>query len=310
MWMGNGNAMRYENLETVKLNNCAVTLGKFDGLHAGHMQLINAITDMKKNEAEASHQMTCVVINLIKDGEDRFIISQDEKHRILEDAGVDVCIDIPMTKEFMSYDALEFLKDFLVDMLGMKYLAVGYDFCYGNGRRGTVNFLRDKQDEYGYELYIASKESRYGKRVSSTAIKEMLEKGEMEKVMDCLGRPYSVEGVVVHGNHLGRSLDMPTANIMWPEDKVMVAKGVYLSKVEIEMQEFFGITNVGTKPTVKWAYGANIETNIFDFDENIYGKKMKVSLLKHLRPEMKFESVDALKEQMHKDRSVGKSMVR
>lgn len=309
MWMGNENAMRYENLEIVKLNNCAVTLGKFDGLHAGHMQLINAITDMKKNETEASHQMTCVVINLIKDGEDRFIISQDEKHRILEDAGVDVCIDVPMTKEFMSYDALEFLKDFLVDRLGMKYLAVGYDFCYGNGRRGTVDFLRDKQDEYGYKLYVASKESRYGKRVSSTAIKEMLENGEMEKVMDCLGRPYSVEGVVVHGNHLGRSLDMPTANIMWPEDKVMVAKGVYLSKVEIEMQEFFGITNVGTKPTVEWAYGANIETNIFDFDENIYGKKMKVSLLKHLRPEMKFESVDALKEQMHKDRSEGKSML-
>lgn len=306
--------MRYENLETVKLNNCAVTLGKFDGLHAGHMQLINAIVGVSKAVADPAYRFTTIVINLIKENEDRFILSDKEKHELLERAGVDVCIDVVMTKEFMGYDAMEFLKGVLVDRLEMKYLAVGYDFCYGNGRKGDVEFLKEHQLELGYKLYVANKESRYGKRVSSTNIKEMLEAGEMGMASRCLGRPFSVEGEVVHGNHLGRTLDMPTANIIWPKDKVMVAKGVYLSKVELEDGEYFGITNVGIKPTVDWIQRTkvlemNVETNIFDFNEDIYGKRMKVTLLKHLRPEMKFSDVEKLKEQMHKDRSEGKSMV-
>lgn len=306
--------MRYENLDTVKLNNCAVTLGKFDGLHTGHMQLINAITKVSKSVADPAYRFTTVVINLIKEGEERFILSGEEKHMILADAGIDVCIDVVMTKEFMLCDAKEFLENVLVDRLGMKYLAVGYDFCYGNERKGDVEFLKEHQSELGYKLYVASKESRYGKRVSSTSIKEMLEAGEIGMANRCLGRPFNVEGEVVHGNHLGRTLDMPTANIVWPADKVMVAKGVYLSKVELEAGEYFGITNVGIKPTVDWIQRTkvlemNVETNIFDFNEDIYGKKMKVTLLKHLRPEMKFSDVEKLKEQMHKDRSEGKSMV-
>lgn len=306
--------MRYENLETVKLNNCAVTLGKFDGLHAGHMQLINAITKVSKNVKDPAYRLTSVVINLIKEGEERFILSSDEKHSVLEAAGVDVCIDVVMTKEFMACDALDFLRNVLVDRLGVRYLAVGYDFCYGKERMGNVDFLKENQDKYGYKLYVATKESRYGKRVSSTSIKEMLEAGEMGMATRCLGRPFNVEGEVVHGNHLGRTLDMPTANIVWPSDKVVVAKGVYLSKVELESGEYFGITNVGIKPTVDWVQRTkvlemNVETNIFDFDEDIYGKKMKVTLLKYLRPEMKFLDVEKLKEQMHKDRCEGKSMV-
>ena len=306
--------MRYENLDTVKLNNCAVTLGKFDGLHAGHMQLINAITKVSKNVKDPAYRLTSVVINLIKEGEERFILSSDEKHSVLEAAGVDVCIDVVMTKEFMACDALDFLRNVLVDRLGVRYLAVGYDFCYGKERMGNVDFLKENQDKYGYKLYVATKESRYGKRVSSTSIKEMLEAGEMGMATRCLGRPFNVEGEVVHGNHLGRTLDMPTANIVWPSDKVVVAKGVYLSKVELESGEYFGITNVGIKPTVDWVQRTkvlemNVETNIFDFDEDIYGKKMKVTLLKYLRPEMKFLDVEKLKEQMHKDRCEGKSMV-
>ena len=293
--------MRYENLETVKLNNCAVTLGKFDGLHAGHMQLINAITGVTRNVTDPAYRLTSVVINLIKEGEERFILSAEEKHEILEAAGVDVCIDVVMTKEFMSCDALDFLRNVLVDRLGMRYLAVGYDFCYGNERKGTVDFLKENQKEYGYKLYVASKESRYGKRVSSTIIKEMLESGEMGMASRCLGRPFTVEGEVIHGNHLGRSLDMPTANIVWPSDKVMVAKGVYLSKVELNNDEYYGITNVGTKPTVEWIHGTNVETNIFGFDEDIYGKTIRVSLLKHIRPEMKFESLAALQQQIQSD---------
>ena len=306
--------MRYENLDTVKLNNCAVTLGKFDGLHAGHMQLINAITKVSKNVKDPAYRLTSVVINLIKEGEERFILSSDEKHSVLEAAGVDVCIDVVMTKEFMACDALDFLRNVLVDRLGVRYLAVGYDFCYGKERMGNVDFLKENQDKYGYKLYVATKESRYGKRVSSTSIKEMLEAGEMGMSTRCLGRPFNVEGEVVHGNHLGRTLDMPTANIVWPSDKVVVAKGVYLSKVELESGEYFGITNVGIKPTVDWiqrtkVLGMNVETNIFDFDEDIYGKKMKVTLLKYLRPEMKFLDVEKLKEQMHKDRCEGMRMV-
>ena len=306
--------MRYENLDTVKLNNCAVTLGKFDGLHAGHMQLINAITKVSKNVKDPAYRLTSVVINLIKEGEERFILSSDEKHSVLEAAGVDVCIDVVMTKEFMACDALDFLRNVLVDRLGVRYLAVGYDFCYGKERMGNVDFLKENQDKYGYKLYVATKESRYGKRVSSTSIKEMLEAGEMGMATRCLGRPFNVEGEVVHGNHLGRTLDMPTANIVWPSDKVVVAKGVYLSKVELESGEYFGITNVGIKPTVDWVQRTkvlemNVETNIFDFDEDIYGKKMKVTLLKYLRPEMKFLDVEKLKEQMHKDRCEGMRMV-
>ncbi len=331
--------MRYENLRNAQLNNTAITLGKFDGIHKGHLQLIKAVVNQK------SIGLTSVVINLIKEGEERFILSKEEKAEVLEELGVDVCIDVVMTKEFMSTQAKEFLEKVLTKQLGMKYLAVGHDFCYGKDRKGNTIFLLENQDIYGYKLFVANTqtmesgdegsilysmnvkpngipksdfyknmrenmEKTYWEKISSTSIKDMLISGNVGEASKLLGREYSISGEVVHGNHLGRTLDMPTANIKWPQDKLIVAKGVYLSKICVRGKWYYAITNIGTKPTVKDGQVTNAETNIFDFSEDIYGENVTVTLLKHIRPEIKFNGIDELKERMHKDKRECKRLIR
>ena len=163
-------------------------------------------------------------------------------------------------------------------------------------------------DELGFETIIVEKEKYQGQEVSSTYIREELALGHMETVNVLLNRPFSITGVVSFGKQLGRTIEMPTVNIYPTESKLLPPKGVYASKILIDGIEYFGVTNLGTRPTVNESMEISVETNIFDFDEDVYGKKIEVMLMHFLRAEIKFDSIESLKKQMEADKEFAKNM--
>ena len=202
----------------------------------------------------------------------------------------------------------DFIKDILVDKLKAKVLVVGTDYCFGKNRSGNVEFLIKNAARYGYETIVVEKEKFQGKDISSTYVREELKMGHMETVNVLLNRPYSISGIVAKGNQLGRTIDIPTINVYPTEIKLLPPNGVYASKILIDNIEYYGVTNLGTKPTVSDGYEISVETNVFYFDKDVYGNRVEVKLLHFLRQEMKFENIEALKKQMESDASFAKEM--
>ena len=197
----------------------------------------------------------------------------------------------------------DFIEDVLVGRLNAKYIVVGTDCGFGHKRRGNCQLLQELAPKYGYEVEVVEKVQYKGRDISSTYVREELDKGHMEKANELLGRPYSIHGKVVHGNHIGSSiLGFPTANILPPPEKHLPKFGVYLSRVIAGKNRYWGITNIGKKPTVSGDYPAGAETFLMDFDGDLYGQVIEVQLLRFMRPEQKFEGLKELQEQIEKDK--------
>lgn len=288
-----------------KLENTAVALGKFEGLHRGHQLLFEEIKRQKKNG------LSSVVFTfdmpprsaLSGDSSYQQIYTKEERRLLLEEMDIDILVEHPFTKEFASQTPEEFVRNVLVGKAGAKKVVVGKDFRFGKKRSGNVEILRELASVYDYELIVVDKLQMGHKDVSSTRIRAHLEKGEMEEAEMLLGRPYAVLGSVVHGKALGRTIQIPTANQIADNNKLLPPNGVYISRVFIRGEKgyHYGITNVGVKPTVETGNQKDVETNIVDFDRDIYGKIIKVELLHYRRPEMHFDSLDELRMQMEKD---------
>lgn len=288
-----------------KLENTAVALGKFEGLHRGHQLLFEEIKRQKKNG------LSSVVFTfdmpprsaLSGDSSYQQIYTKEERRLLLEEMDIDILVEHPFTKEFASQTPEEFVRNVLVGKAGAKKVVVGKDFRFGKKRSGNVEILRELASVYDYELIVVDKLQMGHKDVSSTRIRAHLEKGEMEEAELLLGRPYAVLGSVVHGKALGRTIQIPTANQIADNNKLLPPNGVYISRVFIRGEKgyHYGITNVGVKPTVETGNQKDVETNIVDFDRDIYGKIIKVELLHYRRPEMHFDSLDELRMQMEKD---------
>ena len=297
--------MEYIKDPDFRLENTAVALGKFEGLHRGHQLLFDEI---KKQKTEG---LKSVVFTfdmpprsaLSGDKSYQQIYTKEERRLILEEMQIDILIEHPFKKEFGAQTPEEFVKNVLVEKTGAKKIVVGRDFRFGKKRSGDVSLLKELAPQYGYELIVIEKLQMGHKDVSSTRIRAHLEKGEMEEAAKLLGRPYAVIGEVVHGKALGRTIQIPTANQTANVNKLMPPNGVYISRIFIEGEEeyHYGITNVGVKPTVEEHAAKDVETNIVDFDRDIYGKTIKVELLHYRRPEMQFGSLDELRKQMEKD---------
>lgn len=304
--------MEYINgLTDVRLPKAsAVTLGKFDGLHIGHRKLINLVKEKAKEEDLLSVLFTfdSIPLSLLPQRNQHFLTTNSERKAICDKLGIDCLVEYPFTKEFMNMDAREFVKKIIVDDLRAKVVVVGTDYGFGKGRSGDVNLLKELGDELGFETIIVEKEKYQGQEVSSTYIREELALGHMETVNVLLNRPFSITGVVSFGKQLGRTIAMPTVNIYPTESKLLPPKGVYASKILIDGNEYFGVTNLGTRPTVNDSMEISVETNIFDFNEDVYGKKIEVMLMHFLRAEIKFDSVDSLKKQMEADKEFAKNM--
>lgn len=221
---------------------------------------------------------------------------------------MDCLVECPFVDEVMHMTPEAFIKEILVDKLHAKKVVVGKDFGFGYKRSGTAEMLKEMGPSLGFETEIIEKAEENGREISSTWAREELEQGNMEAVSGLLGYDYAVHGEIVHGHALGRTIGVPTINQIPPAEKLLPPFGVYVSEVKIEGKIYYGITNIGVKPTVQEKF-TGVETNLFDCSEDLYGKHAEVSLLKFLRPEQKFASIDALKNQLDHDVAAGKKYV-
>jgi riboflavin kinase/FMN adenylyltransferase len=281
-----------------RLTNCAITLGKFDGVHHGHRKLIEKILKQKENGAKA------VLFAFVT--RSSMILTRQERRELLEEMGVDILLECPLNEKIRHMKAEAFVREILVGDLHVSYVAVGEDFRFGHERKGTPALLCELGKKYGFETEILSKEMDGHRKISSTYIREELKHGNMEKISSLLECDFSVEGIVEHGRGMGHKYLFPTANLQPPAEKLMPPNGVYVTESYFETGTWQGITNIGYKPTVGEKF-LGVETYLFGCDEDLYGQKCTVRFKKFLRPEQKFASLELLKEQLQRDIVAGKA---
>ena len=239
-------------------------------------------------------------------GENKELSTQREKHLLFERLGVDLLVEFPFNIETAAMPPETFVREILSERLRMRYLAAGPDLSFGDRGKGNFELLSYLAPRYGYQTKMIQKVQENGKVISSTLIRSLVAKGQMEEVEECLGAPYTVLGTVRHGRALGRTIDIPTVNQIPEKTKLLPPHGVYYSKVRIGDKMYCGMTNIGEKPTVKQDHTVNVETYLYDFSGDLYGQEIAVSLLTYRRPEIRFAGIEELKEQMMKDVQAGR----
>ena len=278
-----------------------LSIGKFDGLHRGHELLMDYVFQKKKEGMKAViFTFDVPPKKSLEQDAARVLTTNEEKMHLFEQIGIDYLIECPFTEEIMHMPAEEFLKK-IVEQLSIRCIVAGTNCSFGYQRRGDYRMLQKYAPEYHYEAQIVDKMQYEGRDISSTFIREEIAAGNMEKAELLLGYAYFVQGTVVHGNQIGRTIGIPTINLLPPQEKLLPPFGVYAARVEIDGKRYNGITNIGCKPTIAGDNPVGVETNLFDFYGDLYGKHPKVSLLKWVREEQKFQNVSELKVQMEKD---------
>ena len=284
----------------------AVAIGKFDGVHLGHLELISKIIEHKKENCHAVVFTFDTSAAAFFGGEEKELTTKAEKRRIFDEMGIDVLIEFPLNKETAATEPEEFVQGYLAGRMKAGYICAGYDLSFGKNGAGNYALLEKYADRYGYRTELIDKVRVGGEEVSSTRVREAVRLGQMESAAAMLGKPYSVSGCVEHGKRLGRTIGMPTANLVPEKDKLLPPNGVYYSKVMIDGQEYKGISNIGCKPTVSDGGIVGVETYLYDFDADLYDREITVNLLAFRRPEMKFGDIDSLKRQMEADIAAGR----
>ncbi len=296
--------MKYFNqIKDLKIDQpTVVTLGKFDGLHEGHRNLLETMFDLKVKKGYQAMIFTFDMqpLSLIKGKEILQITTNEEKKALFEELGIDYFIECPFTDHIMKMSPRDFVIH-LVENLSVKAFVVGKDFHFGYQRMGDCNTLIEMSKEFGFEVLVKEKITYGDRDISSTFVREELAKGNMETAKALLGYPYFIENVIVEGNHIGRKMGIPTVNMEIDPGKVIPPKGVYASSVVVDGKEYYAVSNIGNKPTIGDNYPTGVETFILDFSGDLYNKKLRVYLLKYIRPEKRFENIDALKAQIESD---------
>ena len=284
----------------------AVAIGKFDGVHLGHRKLIHKIMERKAEGLIATVFTFDNSAAAFFGGEEKELTTIAEKRRIFEKLGVDVLIEFPLNRETAATKPDEFVRRYLAAQMRAAYICAGTDLSFGRNGAGNYDLLKKYADQYDYRTELIDKVKVDGEPISSTGVRGAVRAGKMEDVTRMLGIPYSVSGVVEHGKSLGRTIGMPTANIMPEKDKLLPPYGVYYSKAHIGGRIYRAISNVGSKPTVNAEDSVGVETYLYDFDGDLYGRDMTVELLAFRRPEMKFDSVEQLRTHMEEDIAAGR----
>lgn len=278
----------------------AISIGKFDGLHQGHQLLVERIVKKKQEGLKA-------LIFTFDFGDRPVLLLPEERREMLRKWGVDYLLECPFVESISHMEAEEFVRKILVERLHVRYLAVGTDFRFGCQRRGDYRLLQRLSAECGYEVEVVEKACWQGEEISSSRIRRELEQGRMELVNQLLGYAYSVTGEVLHGRKIGRTLGMPTTNIVPSERKLLPPNGVYATRTVIAGELFEGITNIGYKPTVGAEPRKGVETYLFDLDRNLYGETLTVRFYGYERPERKFDSLEELKKRIGQDVEWGRT---
>ena len=283
-----------------------VTIGNFDGVHLGHQQLFSRVVNRAKHDGGVSVAVTFDPhpLKVLSPKGIRLISTTEQKIELIERAGVDELLIIPFTREIAATSAEDFVDLILLKGLGMTELVVGYDYAMGKGRVGGTDFLRRQGLAKGFSVEVVPAFYAQGKLVSSSTIRELVTAGRMRDVRGLLGRYYQIRGEVQYGRQRGSGLlGYPTANLRLLEEDLYPKRGVYVTQVIYDGKQYGGVSNIGYNPT----FGENIlvaETHIFDFNDDIYGRPLRINLLRHLRDECKFRTLDDLIAQIEKDIAV------
>ncbi|TNJ44134.1 bifunctional riboflavin kinase/FAD synthetase [Tamlana fucoidanivorans] len=297
---------KVKNLEHYKASEATVvTIGTFDGVHIGHQKIIKRLINTGKVEGLKSVILTFFPhprMVLQKDSNIKLINTIKERHDILDALGLDFLLIKKFTKAFSRLSAEDFVKDILVDKINAKKVIIGYDHRFGRNRNADINDLKVFGETYGFEVEEISAQDINEVAVSSTKIRAAINDGDIQKANKYLGYDFMLTGEVSQGRGLGKQLNFPTANIVIEEDyKIIPKQGAYVVYAKINDLTVYGMMNIGMNPTVNGSE-QTIEVHFFDFNSSIYGEIIQIHLLERLRDEQKFESVEALKKQLAKDK--------
>ena len=286
-----------------------LTIGTFDGVHIGHQKIIKALVKKAHNKKLLANVLTFFPhprMVLQKNSQIKLIDTLAEKETFLKELGVDTLIIHPFSKEFSKLSALEFTRDILVSQLKIAELFIGYDHRFGKNREATVVDLTALGKTYDFKVNIIPAQDVSTITVSSTKIRAAILDGDFIKVVDFLGRFFQLSGIVSKGQSLGRTINFPTANLLIDsQHKIIPPKGVYLVSTFHDENQYYGMMNIGTRPTLN-GDKQTIEVHIFEFDKNIYDNTLTIHLIEKIRDEQKFESLNVLKKRLIKDKEICK----
>jgi len=295
-------AIKENNIENGVSIKGAIAIGKFDGIHIGHQALLDCIINKKKDNMQA------IVFTFSPSPEEFFrgqilpaIDTVDEKRENFEKMGVDILIEYPLTKESAAISPQDFMQKILFEKLHAGYVVSGKDLSFGNKGLGNSKMLADYAKEHNFEYEMIDKVCIDNQEISSTAVRNAISNGDMVLAGKMLGREYQISGEIVHGRALGRTMQMPTINIVPSKHKLLPPSGVYATITMLDDRQIMGVTNIGYKPTVSNEMKIGVETHLFDFDEDVYGKNVIVKILHFIRPEMQFADIDHLARQIETD---------
>ena len=297
-----------KNIDKIEkpFKNAVITIGNFDGVHIGHQALFHEVIEKADTIDGTSIVMTFEphpVRVLKQNGHLPLITLYEQKIELIENSGVDVLICVPFTEEFAAISAKTFVEDILLKSIGMKAIVVGKDYTFGRNREGDIDLLKTYANNLGFEVVVADwiqTSKNWPGRISSTRTRELVEEGKVDEAQKLLGRYYQIRGVVTTGrNRGGRLLGFPTANITL-HDELCPKNGVYAVAVDCMGEIFQGVANIGYSPTFD-DHVFSVEVHILDFNENIYGQKIRVDFVKRIRDEKKFSNISELSDQIKKD---------
>lgn len=306
-------AVFFNTDELPAFRNAVITIGTFDGVHRGHKTILKEVVEHAKAVNGESvlltfepHPRKLIFPNVPL----KLLTPLNEKLELISKEGIEHIVVVPFTRDFSNLTAEQYVKDFLVKMFKPESIVIGYDHHFGYDRTGNIDLLKKFSADYGYKVFEISAQLIDEAAVSSTKIRTALNEGHVAEAAAMLGRHYSLSGHVTGGAKLGRTIGYPTANLL-PEDpeQLIPANGVYAILANWNGQTFKGMLNIGFRPTVTKDVVLHIEAHLFDFDKDIYDQKLELLFVERLRDEQKFPSVDALKEQLHKDKEAAKRIL-
>lgn len=297
----------YRDLDKLPaFKNTVITIGSFDGVHLGHQKILNRV---KKLASEINGESVVITFyphprNIVDAGDKKIfqLNTLEEKLQLIKNFGIKNVVVVPFSFEFSRQAPREYVEKFIIQNFHPAYVVIGYDHRFGLNRMGDIHLLNDYQQAHNFKVIEIPKQEIDDNAISSSKIRQALLSGDMDTANLYLNQPYILSGKVVHGDKLGSKLGYPTANLQISESSKLIPKpGVYAVKLEIEEMRFEGMMYIGTRPTAFQQEETNIEINIFDFNQNIYNRNITICILKYLRGDIKFESLDGLKEQLKLD---------
>lgn len=299
-----------KSLEDIRISErTAVAVGNFDGVHMGHRTILESAVDCAHRNGflAVCYTFSNHPVNFFmeKNGMPekcvKLICTEADKLGMLEKLGFDIVVNVPFDENVMTMRAMDFIHAILKDKLNAAAVCCGFNYSFGVKAEGNVELLKSECSNLGITVNVHDAVEIDGTVVSSTEIRKLIKEGDMELLTRFLGRPYALSGTVSHGLALGREIGFPTMNITAPMTMALPPNGVYFTNAAVGGETFKAITNIGVKPTVEYTKVKSIETNIFDFNDDVYDAKVTIEFLKWERPEVKFDNIEALTSQISHD---------